>query len=1214
LAALKQLYSVVSRIAIITLLVATGLFATAAFAGTRPNVPIKGFPQIGANGISRTMSDIMAEEASHAGEPQEPPTLMNELEGPDRSHLPQNPASPAVASIPEMPVDQLVYHPEKQIGFVPFAPQTIGVNFTATNLAGTGSFPPDNDGAVGPTQYIVAVNGRIISFNKTTGAADGVMNTTTNTFFTSVRNASGTSDPMCRYDRLSGRWFLSIINVSTPNRWLLAVSDAASNGTITGGTVWTYYFFIPATSTPTISNGNTCLADYPSLGIDANALYMGVDEFCGAGQPFQQTDVFVIRKSSVLSGGPIVVTTFRGLMTAAGGFVGPFAPRGIDNFDAGTNEGYFIGTDGASFGTLWLNRVADPGGIPTLSSNIAITCPTTAGARPVPHPSNTGGYWGRLDPLDDRPFHAVIRNQQLWTSHNIGVNNVGVSTQVYANDTRVGARWYQINVPVNAGLPTIVQAGTVFAASATNDSLQKNYFIPSINVSGQGHAAMGFSTAGETDNANAGSVGRLATDPLGTMQTPVALTTSTSAYNPPSDPGGISAGRPRRWGDYSITSLDPLDDMSMWTVQEFCDANNSYGVRVARLVAPPPATPSAMADVQTGLSSVSVTLTGTSVAGSGCYDPGPDLASPARPFNHLSATVTSGTATGVPPTVVSATYVNPTTVSVVLNTSAATANLPGEKYTLTVTNPDGQTSAGAVVHVVNTAVTATAGAGGSISPSGVVSVPFGGNPTFNITANACFSISDVLVDGASVGAVPSYTFTNVTVNHTIAASFVAGLSNAVTSLGAAQVKLGNGASGTTGIMLTYTVPLGSTSVEVWRKGFGSYPFYAVPPGTGAVPLLPGSYPPAGWTLASGVTASGQMDTPGSRDDWYYVAYGKDGCGDNSPVSNMTSGTLDYHLGDISNGITSGQGDNTVNIVDASLLGAHYGASGGALSGFEYLDVGPTTDNSTNGRPTVDGAADFEDLVMLALNYSPHVSIAARARPAGARPLGSVAGDVVSLHAPRVVNPGDACDVTVDLAGTGDLHALSLALGWDAAVVQPVGMTPGEFVASQGGVVFSPGPGRADAALLGVGAQGLVGQGAVANMRFRVLKAGDPRISIARVVGRDALNRAVTVTIQGSPSTTLPATATDLYPVIPNPTRGTSLLQYSLVKAGPVNLAIYSVDGRLVKTLVHGVQEAGRYQFTWDGTDAQGTLIKSGMFYVRFEASGMRKSRVLAVIQ
>ena len=68
-------------------------------------------------------------------------------------------------------------------------------------------------------------------------------------------------------------------------------------------------------------------------------------------------------------------------------------------------------------------------------------------------------------------------------------------------------------------------------------------------------------------------------------------------------------------------------------------------------------------------------------------------------------------------------------------------------------------------------ITATAGTGGSISPSGTVTVPHGGSQAFTITPNAGYVIADVLVDGSSVGAVSSYTFTNVTSNHTIHATF-----------------------------------------------------------------------------------------------------------------------------------------------------------------------------------------------------------------------------------------------------------------------------------------------------------------------------------------------------------------------------------------------------------------------------------------------------------
>ena len=70
-------------------------------------------------------------------------------------------------------------------------------------------------------------------------------------------------------------------------------------------------------------------------------------------------------------------------------------------------------------------------------------------------------------------------------------------------------------------------------------------------------------------------------------------------------------------------------------------------------------------------------------------------------------------------------------------------------------------------------ITASAGANGSMSPSGAVSVNGTANQAFSITPASGFSVADVLVDGASVGAVTSYTFTNVLADHTIAVSFAA---------------------------------------------------------------------------------------------------------------------------------------------------------------------------------------------------------------------------------------------------------------------------------------------------------------------------------------------------------------------------------------------------------------------------------------------------------
>ena len=69
-------------------------------------------------------------------------------------------------------------------------------------------------------------------------------------------------------------------------------------------------------------------------------------------------------------------------------------------------------------------------------------------------------------------------------------------------------------------------------------------------------------------------------------------------------------------------------------------------------------------------------------------------------------------------------------------------------------------------------IKATAGIHGSITPSGDVDVLHGGSQTFTIVANRGYAISNVKIDGVSIGAVKSYTFENVTGNHTIEVTFM----------------------------------------------------------------------------------------------------------------------------------------------------------------------------------------------------------------------------------------------------------------------------------------------------------------------------------------------------------------------------------------------------------------------------------------------------------
>src|SRR2546422_6200593 len=76
------------------------------------------------------------------------------------------------------------------------------------------------------------------------------------------------------------------------------------------------------------------------------------------------------------------------------------------------------------------------------------------------------------------------------------------------------------------------------------------------------------------------------------------------------------------------------------------------------------------------------------------------------------------------------------------------------------------------VFAINTyTITATGGPNGTVTPSGTLIVDWGTSQSFAITGNTGFKVSNVLVDGVSVGRVTTYAFNNVTSDHTISATF-----------------------------------------------------------------------------------------------------------------------------------------------------------------------------------------------------------------------------------------------------------------------------------------------------------------------------------------------------------------------------------------------------------------------------------------------------------
>jgi hypothetical protein len=503
-------------------------------------------------------------------------------------------------------------------------------------------------------------------------------------------------------------------------------------------------------------------------------------------------------------------------------------------------------------------------------------------------------------------------------------------------------------------------------------------------------------------------------------------------------------------------------------------------------------------------------------------------------------------------------------------------------------------------------ITATAGANGSISPSGSVTVSHGGEQSFAIVADPGHHILDVLVDGVSVGAVSSHTFTSVSADHTIAASFeVNPPVPAITNLSAATIRTGNDSDGTTRIQLTWTGAASSATVEVFRASFGNHPLYSSGGSPGSVPEAP-TYPPSAPWVATSLTSSGSIDEPADRDFYYYVAFVTDSFGTVSPVSNRTAGTLNYHLGDVSNGVAAGQGDNQVTAADLSLLGAWYGLSGAAVAPVSFLDVGPTTDFSVHARPVPDAAIEFEDLVMFALNYG--LTSAPQGSPVAAvDELGHLA-----FSAPASVTSGEEFDVVLRLTGDASIRAISVGLGWDPTVVEPIGPIAGSDLESRGGMVLSAAPGVVDAALLGTQGAGIAGDFAI--MRFRALQSGSAGIGITQVRARDAWNSDRTVewaaplAIDPSPGVTRLAGA------YPNPSRNTVAIEFSLARAGATELVVYGVDGRRIRTLAAGWREAGRYRLEWDGRDDHGALVAPGVYYARLDAGDRRFTRTLVRVR
>ncbi len=584
----------------------------------------------------------------------------------------------------------------------PNLPQTVGTSFKTVTYSESLFFPPDSMGDVGPTQVVVHLNGRIRAFDKAGGL--GPLDVDSFAFWTAATPPRYPGDPQIRYDRLSGRWFLLAVDFmgnNFNNDIMLAVS---SGPTITGLSSFTFYSFpISAVSPPDYPYW----CDYPSLGVDANALYVGCNMYSSLGA-FQYSLGLVIQKSSAISGGPLVVTPFSAI--GGVGLPGPFAPRGVDNDDPSWTEGYFIGTDAGTTGFIHIRRISDPGGTPTLGADLALPVSSTNMVE-----QQALGSQRPISTLGNRLHAAAIHKNKitgissLWTAQDVETDATCTPSTNVGAGRRIGARWYEIgSLTAN---PTITQFGTLCTTAPGNgtDNSTRGFIFPTVAETGQGHMALSASYASATEFIGIAAAGRLRTDPAGGTRVPETIVLAGLASYEMDD----SVPR-NRWGDYSFTDVDPNDDQTIWTFQEYADTPaNNWSVRAVQLKAPPPPNLAATSNpVCVGVVAAPVNVNGADscaapsctnglcTAGGACpefFDPGPDVGGPGF-ANHISATVTGGI------TVNTANIIIPTGpathrvlgVALSLNTTAATTGIK----TVSITNPDGQTKSAAIISVI----------------------------------------------------------------------------------------------------------------------------------------------------------------------------------------------------------------------------------------------------------------------------------------------------------------------------------------------------------------------------------------------------------------------------------------------------------------------------------------------------------------------------------
>ncbi|MEN1785856.1 MAG: choice-of-anchor D domain-containing protein, partial [Bacteroidota bacterium] len=410
-----------------------------------------------------------------------------------------------------------------------------GSNQDNADVNGIQVAPPDTQGDVGPNHYIQMTNSVTTIFDKSGNTLFGPV--PNSVFFQNldpVLAGTNDGDPIVVYDQFEDRWIVSqfAVDQGAPYFMLIAVSETADP--------------LGAYNQYAISY-ETDFPDYPKLGIWNDALYITTRDFAN-GQSFAGFSLVAINKFDMYNG---VATSaqrfeiddpeFDGILPAdADGTVPP--PAGEPHYSM------YLSAGGNSLNLITTTIDFDNPSNSTLVFGSVAVAPYAFFETEVPQPNGQS--------LDVLPFFLMYRLQYMnFGSYASMLTNHSVQQQ--AGGT-FGVRWYEFRK--SSGPWDTYQQGTYLP----DDGL--NRWMGSIAMNEEGDIALGYSVVSSELNPSIRFAGQTASESgTGILNVP-----ETSILE-----GTLSSSGTNRWGDYSMMSIDPVDQ-DFWYTTEYIAQDNSF--------------------------------------------------------------------------------------------------------------------------------------------------------------------------------------------------------------------------------------------------------------------------------------------------------------------------------------------------------------------------------------------------------------------------------------------------------------------------------------------------------------------------------------------------------------------------------------------------------------------------------------------------------------